>query len=118
MSEHRLEQRNTGCFLNAVIIVLLIVIAFGTFGGAAALEAGTQRQAIIYPDIPAPVPEQLNIVPSLQTFEEPTPRPLAFDPCADLLASSRGWENGVGGQLPPCWALWTREQQNAFLRSH
>ena len=114
MKKQNNAQSNTGCLLNAVIIMLLIVIAFGVFGGAAVLDAST-RQAPNFPNIPAPAPAQLNYVPSVQTFAEPAP---VFDPCADPAAPVPGWEKGIGGELPPCWGSWTREQQNAFLRSH
>ncbi|MEO8270347.1 MAG: hypothetical protein ABI557_11555, partial [Aureliella sp.] len=93
------------------IIMLLMVIAFGVFGGALAVEGIAQRQVTIYPSIPAPAPETLNFVPSVQTFPD-------TGTCADPTAPVAGWEKGIGGQLPPCWATWSREQQNAFLRSH
>ncbi len=110
MNNQTTAQSNTGCVLNAVIIMLLIVIAFGVFGGALAVEGIAQRQVTIYPDIPAPAPAQLNYVPSAQTFTEP-----ATSDCPDPSLPFAGWEDGVGGVLPPCW---TREQQNAYMRRH
>ena len=112
------QQSNTGCVLNVIVIGLLIVIAFGVFGGALAMEGVAERKITIHPNIPAPAPAQLNYVPSAQTFAEPALSAPVFDPCADPTSPVAGWEKGVGGQLPPCWASWTREQQNAFLRSH
>ena len=109
MNNQNTAQSNTGCLLNAVIIMLLIVIAFGVFGGALAVEGIAQRQVTIYPDIPAPAPETLNYVPSVQTFPE------SLNDCPDPSQPYAGWEDGVGGVLPPCW---TREQQNAYMRSH
>jgi hypothetical protein len=114
MNNQNNAQSNTGCVLNAVIIMLLGVIAFGVFGGAAVLDAST-RQAPNFPSIPAPAPAQLNYVPSAQTFAEPAPAAPVFDPCPDPSQPYAGWEDGVGGVLPPCW---TREQQNAYMRSH
>ena len=111
-------QNNTGgggCVMNALLLAILAVLVFSVFGGALMAEAGTRSQAPNYPSIPAPAPAQLNYVPSVQTFVEPAP---VFDPCADPSAPVAGWEKGIGGQMPPCWASWTREQQNAFLRSH
>ncbi len=112
------QQSNTGCVLNVIVIGLLIVIAFGVFGGALAVEGIAERQITIHPNIPAPEPAQLNYVPSAQTFAEPAPPAPVFDPCADPTSPVAGWEHGIGGQLPPCWSSWSREQQNAFLRSH
>lgn len=102
-------QSNTGCFLNAVIIMLLVVIAFGVFGGALAVEGIARTTTSAMPSIPAPAPETLNVVPSVQIFAEP------LNDCPDPSQPYAGWEDGVGGVLPPCW---TREQQNAYMRSH
>ena len=68
-----------------------------------------RSQAPSFPNIPAPAPETLNYVPSVQTFAEPV------NDCPDPSQPWAGWEDGVGGVLPPCW---TREQQNAYMRSH
>ncbi len=114
-------QNNTGgggCVMNTLLLAILAVLVFSVFGGALMAEAGERSQAPNFPSIPAPAPAQLNYVPSAQTFAEPAPPAPAFDPCADPTSPVAGWEKGVGGQLPACWAQWTREQQNAFLRSH
>ena len=108
------DQRSNGGCLTAFLFTVAIVLALalGGVGGAMLDAPQMQRQTTIYPSIPAPAPEQLNYVPSAQVLTDvPTN-------CADPLAPSPGWEVGVGGQLPPCWASWSREQQNAFLRSH
>jgi len=105
-------QNNTGgggCVMNAILLAILAVLCFSVFGGALMAEAGT-RQSPNFPNIPAPAPETLNIVPSVQTFAEP-----ASSDCPDPSQPWAGWEDGVGGVLPPCW---TREQQNAYMRSH
>jgi hypothetical protein len=57
-------------------------------------------------------PETLHVIPSAPVFVDPA------GACVDPTAPIAGWERGVGGELPACWASWTREQQNAFLRSH
>ena len=117
MSEQKEDQRrnSNGCILGGLIAVaILMALVLGAAGGVM-LEGQQRANVTIYPDIPAPVPETLNIVPSAQTFADTPP---VFDPCADPSAPVDGWEVGVGGQLPPCWSSWSREQQNQFLRSH
>jgi hypothetical protein len=111
MSEHN-TQSNTGggCVMNALLLAILAVLVFSVFGGALMAEAGTRSQAPNFPSIPAPEPETLNYQPSVQTFVEP-----ATSDCPDPSLPYSGWEDGVGGVLPPCW---TREQQNAYMRSH
>ena len=98
-----------GCVMNAILLAILAVLVFSVFGGALMAEAGTRSAVTIYPDIPAPAPETLNFVPSAQTFAEP------LTDCPDPALPYAGWEDGVGGVLPPCW---TREQQNEYMRSH
>jgi hypothetical protein len=113
MEEQKNNQSNTGCVLNAVIIMLLLVLIVGVFGGGLLAEAGERSHAASapsIPNIPAPAPETLNYQPSVQTFTEP-----AANDCPDPSQPYAGWEDGVGGVLPPCW---TREQQNAYMRSH
>ena len=106
------QNNNTGgggCVMNALLLAILAVLVFSVFGGALMAEAGTRSQAPNFPSIPAPEPAQLNYVPSVQTFAEP------LNDCPDPSLPYAGWEDGVGGVLPPCW---TREQQNAYMRSH
>jgi len=106
------DQRNGGGCLVPIMFVVAIVFALLLGGVGGLMLEGEQLQRIVsYPDIPAPAPETLNFVPSAQTFAE-------RGTCADPTAPVAGWEKGVGGQLPPCWASWSREEQNAFLRSH
>ena len=117
------SNQSTGggsCLLAALIMIsICLALLLGAAGGAMLGEPRAQIQTTIYPkrsdDIPAPAPEQLHIVPSVQTVADSV-----NDPCAnaDPLADYAGWENGVGGQYPPCWASWTLARQNAFLRSH
>lgn len=101
MSEHNNSGNGGSCLMNAILLAILGVLIFAVFGGALMAEAGTQSRVTIYPNIPAPAPAQLNYVPSVQTFAEPAP---VFDPCADPTAPVAGWEKGIGGQMPPCWA--------------
>ncbi len=114
MSDHN-TQNNTGgggCLMNALLLAILAVLVFSVFGGALMAEAGERSQAASapnIPNIPAPAPETLNYQPSVQTFLE------SLNDCPDPSQPWAGWENGVGGVLPPCW---TREQQNAYMRSH
>ncbi len=113
MSDQRSNERSNGGCLTAFLFAVAVVLALalGGVGGAMLDAPQMQRQTTIYPPLTV-VPETLHIVPSAQVLTDvPTN-------CADPLAPSPGWENGVGGQLPPCWASWSREQQNAFLRSH
>lgn len=103
MSEQTNEQRSNGgggWLLPALIMIsLCLALLVGVAGGA------------MLNDLPAPAPETLNYVPSVQTFAD-------TGSCADPTAPVPNYEVGVGGVLPPCWSVWTREQQNAFLRSH
>lgn len=115
MSDQNRSTQSNGCLLPVMFTVaVLLALALGGVGGAM-LDVDTNRQTTIYPDIPAPSAVELHVVPSVQTFAD---QPV--DPCAsaESLADYAGWENGVGGQYPPCWASWTLQQQNAFLRSH
>jgi len=107
------DQRSNDGRLGPIMFVVAIVLAIALGGVGGIIVEGEQlRQAITtLPDIPAPEPETLNFVPSAQTFAD-------RGTCANPTAPVAGWEKGVGGKLPPCWASWTREQQNAFLRSH
>lgn len=43
MNDKNNGQRNTGWVLNAVIMMLLVEIAFGVFGGTAVLDASTRQ---------------------------------------------------------------------------
>ena len=43
MNDKNNGQRNTGFVLNAVIMMLLVVIAFGVFGGTAVWDARTRQ---------------------------------------------------------------------------
>lgn len=113
------QSTGGGWLLPALILISIgLALLVGAAGGAMLDEPSAQTQPTIYPHLPAPAPETLNYVPSTQTFAEPAPPAPAFDPCADPTSPVAGWEHGVGGQLPPCWSSWTREQQNDFLRSH
>lgn len=113
MNEQKNSNGGNSCVMTGlIVIVILFSLTLGAFGGIVAEREG-RTSTVTYPSIPAPAPETLNYVPSVQTFAEPV-----FDPCADPAAPVAGWENGVGGELPACWPSWTREQQNAFLRSH
>lgn len=104
------QQSGGGCLLTALIMIsICLALLVGAAGGVMLDGQQLQRQAPNFPDIPAPA--TLNYVPSAQTFPD-------TGTCADPTAPVAGWEKGVGGELPPCWASWTREQQNAFLRSH
>lgn len=106
------EQSNgngNSCLMNMILLAILAVLIFAVFGGALMAEAGPSSQAPSYPSIPAPAPETLNYQPSVQTFPE------SLNDCPDPSLPYAGWEDGVGGVLPACW---TREQQNAYMRSH
>lgn len=103
------QSSGNGCLLPVMFTVaVLLALALGGVGGAM-LDVDTNRAVTIHPNIPAPAPETLNYVPSVQTFAEP------LNDCPDPSLPYAGWEDGVGGVLPPCW---TREQQNAYMRSH
>lgn len=115
MSDQRDERNSSnGCltgFLFTVGIGLALVL--GGVGGAMLDDPQAQRQITIYP---AMTPEAATL------YVPPTVAPLAqpVDDCAnaDPTAPVPGWEKGVGGILPPCYAQWDRVQQNAFHRSH
>jgi len=97
-----------GCLVIALFASFLALgLALVQVGGV--MMEGEQRAVVGYPDIPAPATETLNFVPSAQTFAEP------LGDCPDPALPYAGWEDGVGGVLPPCW---TRVQQNAYMRSH
>lgn len=119
MSEHRDERSNgNGCVMNLLLLAILAVLIFSVFGGA--LEAGTQRTITIFPPM-TPAPGTLMIAPtSAPVFVEVQPVVQPVDDCAsaDPTAPVPNYEVGVGGVLPDCYAQWTREQQNQFLRSH
>ena len=107
------QSTGASCLLPALIMISIgLALLLGAAGGAMLDEPRAQAQTTTYPkrsdDIPAPAP--LNYVPNVQTF--------AVDPCDYPTAPVPNYEVGVGGVLPPCWSVWTREQQNAFLRSH
>lgn len=107
------NQSSGSCLLPALIMISIgLALLLGAAGGAMLDDPRAQTQTTTYPkrsdDIPAPA--TLNDVPSAQTF--------AVDPCDYPTAPVPNYEVGVGGLLPPCWSVWTREQQNAFLRSH
>ena len=107
MNEEKKSNGN-GCVTIALItFVVAMGLAMGFVGGV--MMEGEQRAVVVYPDIPAPPPAQLNFVPSAQVFAEPG------GDCPDPSLPFAGWEDGVGGVLPPCW---TREEQNAYMRSH
>lgn len=144
MSEQQNEQskRNTGCFLNGVIIILLIVIAFGVFGGALAGE-GMQRTVTIYPDLPVDA-STLGVQSSVVVLPAATPTLMVYEPVVVYQApmptpvvvpfvvqQSRvpsgcdaqvtqlvpgGWAVGVS-RLPACWDSWTAEQKDLFMRT-
>ena len=106
------DQRSSGGCLVPIMFAVAIVLALVLGGvGGLVLEGEQLRAITTLPDIPAPAPETLNYVPSVQTFAD-------RGTCGDPTAPVAGWEKGVGGVLPACWVTWTREQQNAFLRSH
>ena len=98
------QSTGGGSYLLAALIIISICLALllGAAGGAMLGEPRAQIQTTIYPDIPAPAPEQLHIVPSVQTVADSV-----NDPCAnaDPLADYAGWENGVGGQYQPSWPV-------------
>lgn len=110
MSEQKNSNGGNGCvMIGLIVIVILFSLTLGAFGGIVAEREG-RTSTVTYPSIPAPAPAELNYVPSVQTFAQP-----ATSDCPDPSQPYAGWEDGVGGVLPPCW---TREQQNAYMRSH
>lgn len=112
MTEQKnMQSSGNGCVMGSLILIVVVfALVLGAFGGIVAEREGFARTTTtIHPNIPAPEPAQLNYVPSVQTFAEP------LNDCPDPSLPYAGWEDGVGGVLPPCW---TREQQNAYMRSH
>ena len=134
MSEHNNGGNGGfGCIGWLVLGLVLGVIAMGGFG--AVLDEAAQRSRIeIYPHIPID-PATLNIVPSVQTFAEPAPTAIVYEPVVVYQAPQAepvvvpfvvqqpactvpsDWRVGVS-PLPDCWEQLTREEQNAIIRSH
>ena len=132
MSNNNNKNSNggNGCLIIALIASFLALgLALVQVGGV--MLDGEQRAVVGYPDIPAPAPEQLNFVPSAQTFAAPGPTAIVYQPVVVQAGSPavvvpfvvqgctvpEGWRVGVS-PLPDCWESLSREEQNQIIRSH
>lgn len=106
------RSNGNGCLLPIMFLVAILLSII--VGGVAGSAINIDRQTTIYP-VMTVAPQTLYVAPTPQTYAAP-----ATNDCdsVDPTAPVAGWEKGVGGQLPPCYAEWDRIKQNQFLRSH